>query len=304
MNILCIGAGVMSSAFAVAQSTQHMVRILPTPHDEKIVSAIMASGSDPRLDIAWPSIDFVQSIDNVYDIDCIVVGVSSQGISWAIDVVQKTLRKNKEAHVVLLTKGLVMQNGKNVVLSQVVEEAIGKLVHVVTGPCIAKQMAHKFDTNVVLSSRDESVSKDLAKQLSLSYYKIEVSGDHVGCQWAAALKNIYAICVAKTGKNHNKCASVFANSLREMSQWVQEEGGDISSVYGLSGAGDLYVTCMGGRNGMLGQHLSTGVSIDSIVNGPMKGVTVEGLDLAYSLSGSENSIGKHIYTDLMDVINP
>lgn len=275
-RIVVIGAGVMSSAFALAQAYKHSVSIIPAPFDDTVVSNIQRTQVDNRLGVAWSGVDFIQAED-VSAFDYIVIGVSSQGIPWALDIV-KTLLQKGNSPVLLLTKGLIEVEGKLTVLSVYLESLLKVPVISITGPCIAKLLAEKAMTHVVFSSQ-HTLDK-VVTDFSLPFYVIEASEDVIGTQWLAALKNVYAILIAKAGDNTNQRSTNFAKACQEMMLWVSEQGGDPKTVMGLSGVGDLYVTCQGGRNGLLGQYLSEGLSLEAILTGPMKGVTVEGLDVA------------------------
>ena len=286
MDIVCIGAGVMASAFALSQRS-HQVSIIASEYDAKIVSEIQDSGRDSRLDIDWnSSIQFYsakEALDGI-QADLIVIGVSSQGIDWAIDVAQKVIRAvGNSLPVVLLTKGLVLKGKDVTLLADEVSQQLETDVFSVTGPCIARELAHQQPTEVELSGSNEQLLSEIAKMISQPNYTVRMNSDYVGCQWASALKNVYAIAIAAAGDDHNLRSTRFSDAVIEMAQWTKAMGGLESTVFGLSGVGDLYVTCLGGRNGRLGQYLSQGLSVSDIMSGPMSGVTVEGLDLAREL---------------------
>jgi|AntRauTorckE5430_2_1112549.scaffolds.fasta_scaffold00387_5 glycerol-3-phosphate dehydrogenase (NAD(P)+) len=280
LNIVCIGAGVMSSAFAAAQCAQNKVSIIPAPFDTDIVSEIKFEKYDKRLDISWPNVSFTDT--HARDFDLLVVGVSSEGIPWAIQIIN-TLFKVKKVPILLLTKGLINKDKKLWLISDYVEEQVQSPVISVSGPCIAKLLAKHHKTEVVMSAKDITNHHSLIDAIRLPFYTIHLTEDYIGAAWASALKNVYAILVAKESYNMNIRSARFSQSLEEMVIWVEENGGKASTVYGLSGLGDLYVTCQGGRNGQLGQYIADGLSISVTLEGPMKGVTVEGVDLALTL---------------------
>lgn len=298
-HIIMIGAGVMSSAFAVASRDKHQVSIIPAPFDDKVVSKIKNTQMDERLGVSWPGIDFVD-VNQVQSFDYVVVGVSSQGVPWALQVI-KTLFQKSKAPVLLLTKGLIATESGVEVLSQYFSRKLDTAVIAVTGPCIAKLLADKVLTRVVFSARNMDVLQKAVSDFSQPYYQIEASQDEVGAQWLAALKNVYAILVAKAGSNLNLRSANFAQACQEMAVWMKEVGGDPETVCGLSGVGDLYVTCQGGRNGLFGQHLADGLAMMDIIEGPMKGVTVEGLDVAQLLVPLANK-DKPLFQEIVETL--
>lgn len=112
----------------------------------------------------------------------------------------------------------------------------------------------------------------------------------------AAFKNLYAIGVgwaagvleregqsAKSASMHNLATAIFAQALAELSIRVEQFGGDQTTVAGLAGAGDLYVTSQGGRNGRMGRLLGRGLLYSKAKTDHMAADTVEGAALALTL---------------------
>lgn len=300
LNIVCIGAGVMSSAFAVAQSTRNKVSIIPAPFDNDLVVEIQKSGFDKRLDVSWPEIPFVDT--KVEDFDLLVVGVSSLGIPWVIQIINR-LFKTKKVPILLLTKGLMEKDGQLWLISEYMEALLKTSIISVSGPCIAKLLAKQNNTEVILSGKDIDKYTALIESIELPFCKLYITNDYIGTAWASALKNCYAILVAKESYNANIRSARFAQAIVEMKEWIVEVGGRADTVYGLSGLGDLYVTCQGGRNGQLGQHLADGLTIDDILDGPMKGVTVEGIDLAVVLTELACYKNKPLFEELAKLVD-
>lgn len=301
MHIVSIGAGVMSSAFSVAQGACHQVSIISSPFDQRTRSCIEATGFDERLECSWPSsVSFVDE-KVVSEFDLIVIGVSSAGMGWAIDIA-RSLINHKKVPVLLLTKGLQQSGDTLVALPVWVQETLGVDVLAITGPCIAKELAQGCKTSVEISSNQYALAVQWSSLLSLPHYTLCPNEDMIGCQLLAALKNVYAIIIAKAGDHLNHRSSLFAQSLFEMQQWLSDYHADDKNTYGLSGTGDLYVTCLGGRNGKFGHYLSTGLSVTEILEGPMKDVTIEGLDLAMLLAKSPQKVGKTLFLDLLQTL--
>lgn len=233
----------MSSALAICLSDQHKVNIIPTPFDEATVNALRKEGRDSRLEVMWPDITFGLDLNHI---DLVVVGVSSPGIGWALNEAKKLLLKSN-CPIILLTKGLEFNaKGSLVTLLQYFEDSLKVPVLSISGPCIAKSLAHKHESRVVLSCKDLALAEKYAKRLGNDYYHIEASSDAVGSAWMGALKNVYAICIGRAGENLNLRSALFAQAAKEMAVWCEYYGGQPATAYGLSGLGDLYVTCQGG----------------------------------------------------------
>lgn len=289
----------MSSALAVCLNDQHQVSIIPTAFDKLIVNKLCQEGQDHRLEVQWPNISFGLNGDPV---DLVIVGVSSPGVDWALTEAKKMVA-DRPCPVVLLTKGLALgDDGKLLTLQQYFESSLNTPVLSISGPCIAKLLAHKHQTQVVLSYHDIEIAEKYAKLLGTNYYHVKASSDAVGSAWMGALKNVYAICVGQAGDNLNLRSALFSQAAEEMALWCTYHGGRPETAYGLSGVGDLYVTCQGGRNGQFGHYLSQGLSVDDILSGPMKGVTVEGLDLAKRLAKRPVNMPLPLFKSLLQAI--
>jgi len=132
--------------------------------------------------------------------------------------------------------------------------------------------------------------------LRTRYYHVWPSTDMVGVETCVALKNLYALAVGcvggllvKAGKAgndavmHNLAAAIFAQGLWETAYMVDFMGGERRSVFTLPGAGDLYVTSMGGRNSRMGAYLGQGIAYSAAKQEYMADVTIEGAQLAQAI---------------------
>jgi glycerol-3-phosphate dehydrogenase (NAD(P)+) len=192
----------------------------------------------------------------------------------------------------------------------------------VCGPCIAGELARRVPTLVVFTGRDPDTVRAFADGLRTDYYHPRVSSDVVGVQVCAALKNAYAMGVglgaglharsaraaegvaasvtessatasagpaapASAGSvaMHNYEAGLFAGAVVEMVSIVRALGGDPATAWGLAGAGDLNVTCNGGRTGRFGAWLGRGYRA-SEARQLMAGVTLECLEVLEVLERS------------------
>jgi glycerol-3-phosphate dehydrogenase (NAD(P)+) len=137
--------------------------------------------------------------------------------------------------------------------------------------------------------------------LRTPYYHVWPSTDMVGVETCVALKNLYALAIGcvnglleKDGVGgpqgappdavmFNVAAGLFAQGLWETAYMVELMGGDRRSVFTLPGAGDLYVTSMGGRNQRMGRYLGLGMPFSEAKAQHMADITVEGAQLAQAI---------------------
>lgn len=300
-NIVILGAGVMGSAFSIPLSDRgYDVRLVGTHLDTDIIEEIHQSRLHPRLRSRIPDNVVPYTVSGLEEAitgaDLLVLGVNSQGVNWAADILGAVLPPG--VPVLMLTKGLAGDGNKLSILPDVLRNGLPALyreryqIFAVGGPSIAGELAGRRHTCVVFSGPDQGFLDKLRALLKNPYYHIWTSTDLVGVEVCVALKNAYALGVglvmglleqqgrADNGAAmHNLAAAIFAQGLWETAYLVSHLGGDLTSVYKLPGAGDLYVTCQGGRNSRMGRLLGLGMGYREAKARHMPDETVEGADL-------------------------
>ncbi len=295
-TVLILGAGVMGSAIAVpAADNGHRVRLVGTHLDGAIVDALMIDRSaHPTLHAPLPDSIEPYAIDALTPAlaegaDLIIIGVSSPGIPWAMDQLERCLRR--PVPIALVTKGLRQSGSELGTFTDAVAERMSAPVIGIGGPCIAKELADRQPTAVVYAGDDPAVLEHVTGLMQTAYYRISRSRDMAGVEVCAALKNLLAIAVSAMYARHvernpqpakpramNPAAAVFNQAVREMAGLAAWLGGNAMTAYDLAGLGDLHVTVGGGRNSRLGSHLGGGMAVSEALEGPMAGLTVEGVD--------------------------
>lgn len=299
-QIAILGAGVMGSALSYPlRDNGHGVSLIGTHLDGETVSRVAADGYHPRLrrELA-PGVRpffFEQLAEGLAGADLVVLGVSSQGVRWAAEVLGPHLRPG--VPLFMITKGLAAEeNGDLLTFPQLLQQLLPPTVRetvpigAVGGPSIAGELAARRHTCVVFTCGDQGVLDAVAPLFATPYYHLWTSTDLIGVEVCVALKNIYALGVGlvpgvleATGgldggvAMHNHAAAFFAQGLAEMSELVGLMGGKTETIFGLPGAGDLYVTCQGGRNSRMGRLLGMGVDPEEAAE-QLAGETVEGVD--------------------------
>ena len=155
--------------------------------------------------------------------------------------------------------------------SEILEEEMPQCsVAVLSGPNLAKEIAQFEITATVIASDNDALCSRAQALLSSNYFRVYTNHDRYGVELAGALKNIYAIVAGiaeamKSGQNTKSV--VLTRSLAEMSRFAVNLGANPLTFLGLSGVGDLYVTCTSplSRNFRVGMALGQGKSLDQAI---------------------------------------
>ena len=315
-KIIIIGAGAMGSAFAVpCLENKNDVSLIGTHLEDNLINNIKSKNNfHPALNVELPTKLKVEKHEKLKvileeGVDIIVAGISSVGIEWFVNQISKNYKKN--IPIILLTKGLAIEDNELITLSDKIKKLLkeqghlGVNVSAIKGPCLAAGLANKMRTGTVIANPNIKEAEELKKIISTDYYSTEISDDLTGVELSGAIKNIYSMLIgASEGLSNSKVpkeiqskyylntsASLIHRSISEMVEFVSHYGGKAETVYGLAGLGDLYVSAIGGRNSLMGKYLGEGHLYKAAKEKFMKNITVEGAQLALE-------IGSKILQDL------
>ncbi len=142
---------------------------------------------------------------------------------------------------------------------------------VLSGPSFAQEVAQGLPAALTLASRDEEFSKNIAAQIHSSRLRVYSSNDTIGVETGGAIKNVITIAAGISdgmGLGHNARAALITRGLAEISRLGIKLGGRMETFMGLTGAGDLMLTCTGdlSRNRQVGLMLAAGKSLSDILH--------------------------------------
>ena len=183
------------------------------------------------------------------------------------------------SYLVICSKG-ISENGK--MLSEEFEKYVLKeKIAVLTGPTHAEEIAEKKLSAMVIASINEEVKNKVIEIFASSYIRLYKSNDIIGVQIGGALKNIIAFCsgiIIGMGEGDNTLAAICTRGLSEISRFSEKYGSNSKTIYGLSGLGDLLVTCLSehSRNRKAGILLSQGKNLEEVRK--EVGMVIEGLE--------------------------
>ena len=177
----------------------------------------------------------------------------------------------RDAVVVSATKGLESESLAR--MSRVLaQETLNTLpVVVLSGPSFAAEVARGLPTAVLAASTDPVAAESVQQRFRGPALRLYASDDVVGVEIGGALKNVIAIAagvVEGTGLGHNAMSALITRGLVEISRLAMAEGGRRDTLAGLSGLGDLVLTCTGrlSRNRHVGLELGRGRTLDDVLN--------------------------------------
>lgn len=251
------------------------------------------------------NVTFTADLDEaLHGAEVIVESVTSSGIRPVFTAVRK--KGPIRIPIILTSKGIEQKTG--LLLPEVVSEILGEtkspLVGALSGPSHAEEVIQNMPTSVVSSGYGTEVMKLAQHLFTTLTFRVYPNEDLHGVCFGAALKNIIAIacgiCDGLTGSSDNAKAALMTRGLHEMRKLCVVKDGKPETLNGLSGLGDLCVTCMSrhSRNYRFGRLIADGFSPEGARQ--KIGMAVEGI---YSCVSARELSQKHkIATPITDAI--
>ncbi len=273
-NILIIGAGSWGTALAQTFAMNgHTVQVWDS--NESIMEEIHSSHTNKRYhpDVKLSSnIQIAPSLDQACKKNSIiVVSIPTSFIPYYLERIFENVHPCPL--IVNASKGL---NHKNLqTLSMYVKQSLGKFMSdkyaVLSGPSFAKEVMEAKPTALMLACSHQENLIRLSRAFHSNRFQIFPTSDVLGVEIGGALKNVIAITVGASdglGYGNNARAALITKGLEEISSIGKALGAKESTFWGLSGFGDLILTCTGdlSRNRRAGLKLAEGKSIKQILN--------------------------------------
>ena len=308
-QVAVLGAGSWGTALAVHLGRQgHDVALWA--RDARLVDEITGASANTRY---LPDVRLPDGVTATADMRAaiggarfVVFAVPSHGLRAVANDAAESIDDN--AVLVSATKGLETTSLRR--MSQVIAEEIGasRPVVVLSGPSFAAEVAQGLPTAIVAASSDSEAAEHVQHRFRGSTFRLYASDDVAGVEVGGAMKNIIAIAagaVEGLGIGHNSMAALITRGLAEISRLACAEGGRRETLAGLSGLGDLVLTCTGdlSRNRHVGIELGRGRSLDEILTGMRmvaEGVRTTGAALAL---GARHGIELPITSEMSAVLD-
>ena len=268
MKIGIIGGGVWGSAMAKLLSNNKVCIIA---RDEKVVASINEHRFNPKLKYAVfnENVEATTDIDQARNMDYLFLTLPSQKIR---EILSKVNLSKKNQEIIIASKGIEIES--SCFLSDVVTEVTkNKKINILSGPCFSEEVSQNLPTAVTFASSNKIVFEKISTFFHNKNFRMYYSDDLIGCQIGGALKNIYAIAAGITlGLNlgENAKSALITRSFVEINRFGKSMGAKKETIFGLSGLGDLMLTCssLKSRNTKFGQLISSSnnPNIEDILN--------------------------------------
>ncbi len=307
-TVAVLGAGSWGTSLAVHLSrVGHDVRLWA--RDPALVDDMEARRANAVYlpDVTLPeSVSVTASLKAALDaIDLVVSAIPSHGCRAVMRAAAPYVAPR--ATIVSATKGLEADTLRR--MSEVIAQELGprRPVVVLSGPSFAREVAQQLPTAVLAASSDQTAADLVQAEFRGPYFRLYGSPDVVGVEIGAALKNVIAIAagvVEGLGLGHNALAALITRGLAEVTRLACAAGGRRETLAGLSGLGDLVLTCTGNlsRNRHVGIELARGRTLPDILSGMKmiaEGVRTTGAALAL---GAKHGVELPIVTQMADVL--
>jgi glycerol-3-phosphate dehydrogenase (NAD(P)+) len=308
-TVTVLGAGSWGTALAVHLGrVGHDVRLWA--RDQSLVADIAARRANA---VYLPDIHLPETVSVTHAMDdalrgaeLVVSAVPSHGCRGVMHDAAPFLAAR--AVIVSATKGL--ESGSMLRMSEVVaqEAGPGHPVVVLSGPSFAIEVARQLPTAILAASLNADAIELVQQEFRGPYFRLYGSDDVVGVEIGAALKNVIAIAAGVAeglGLGHNALAALITRGLAELTRLACAAGGRRETLAGLSGLGDLVLTCTGhlSRNRYVGVELARGRALADILAGMKmvaEGVLTTGAALAL---GAKYGVELPIATQMAAVLD-
>lgn len=241
-------------------------------------------------------------LNDCADAGLIAIAVPSKGLR---EIVSRLHRVVRDEQTVLLSCTKGVEHGSGMRMSEILAQTFPRNpLLVLSGPNLAAEVARGLPTATVLAAADHGYAGEVQKLLGTSTFRIYTSDDVAGVELGGALKNVFAIAAgASEGLRlgDNSKAALVTRSLAELIRLGSAMGGRLNTFHGLSGAGDLVLTCYSkqSRNHTVGERLGRGESFEQICAGMQ--MVAEGVPTAKSAYECARKLG--IDTPIIDQVH-
>jgi glycerol-3-phosphate dehydrogenase (NAD(P)+) len=282
MKIGYLGAGTWGTALA-ALLAKNGYTVIVWDRNPNLIKILKKTKEHPKLkDFKVPDRVFYTSdlLEAIKDADMIVESVTSLGIRSVFTHINNLFKI--KVPIVITSKGL--EQNTHLLFPEVLKQILGgsslQYIGCLSGPSHAEEVIKNLPTSVVASSYSLDTMNLISEVFTNPTFRVYPNPDILGVSFGGAMKNIIAIACGVSdglGFGDNSKAALMTRGLHEMKKLCPIKGGNPDTLNGLSGMGDLCVTCLSkfSRNNRFGNLIAKGLSLkDSLSE---IGMVVEGI---------------------------
>ena len=268
-NVLVLGAGGWGIGLSLVASRMGHTVTLWSFEQEELDELRLHNQNKLRLPgVFLPrSIRLTGDLSAAGEADMVIMAVPS----FAIRTTARNLRAHLRPDTLVVNAGKGLEDGTLYRFSEVLEQELPLArVAVLSGPSHAEEVARQVPTLVTVSAKDLSAARQVQLALSQKNFRIYLNEDLIGVELGGALKNVIALCagiVDGLGMGDNTKAALMTRGLVEIARLGKVMGADEHTFAGLSGMGDLMVTCgsMHSRNLRAGILIGRGETVENTI---------------------------------------
>ncbi len=296
-----IGAGSWGTALALLLD-ENKLPVTVWGHDETHIAQIAREHANTAYlpGVAVPErIRFTADLDALAGCDLVLLVTPSKALREVTSRLS-TVALREDAVLLSCTKGV--ERGSGLRMSEIIAESFPRNpVAVLSGPSHAEEVARRMPTAIVLGCDDAAIGQRLQQAFSTSFFRAYTNDDVAGIELGGALKNIFALAAGVSdglGLGDNSKAALVTRALAELVRLGTALGGRRETFMGLSGIGDLMVTCFSrhSRNRAVGERLGRGETLATIVSS--MNMVAEGVPTTYSAHECARRLG--VVTPIID----
>lgn len=270
-NIAVVGAGGWGTALAMVLSTNFESVNLWTRNENQAFEINNNRTNSKYLSVAEIPNNIIATTnpEDLKNIDVVVNAVPTQYIR---EYYNKYNLEIKNKYIINSSKGV--ENNSNQTISGIFEEVYGidsNHFAVLTGPSHAEEVSLQVPTTVVVASKSDRLATFVQQIFLTDYFRVYTSSDVIGCEIGGSLKNVIAIAagiIDGMGLGDNTKAALLTRGLAEIARLGEAMGAEHQTFSGLSGLGDLFVTCDSkhSRNRRFGERIGKGEKAEDILS--------------------------------------
>ncbi|MEO6910132.1 MAG: NAD(P)H-dependent glycerol-3-phosphate dehydrogenase [Edaphobacter sp.] len=306
-KIAILGAGAWGTALALSLARHGAHEIVLWSHSVPLAEQLNEMGENlPYLPGFTLPADIQVTSDlpgAIFEADILLCATPSQHLRGVISHIAPLLTRNQ----IILSASKGLEEATFLRMSQVIASVTANPCAVLSGPSFAQEVAHGYPTAIVAAAADPILAHTIQREFSSPTLRIYTNQDVAGVELGGALKNVIALAsgvVHGLNLGHNSAAALITRGIAEITRLAVACGGRRQTLAGLSGVGDLILTCTGNlsRNRSVGIELGKGRHLADILSG-LHGKVAEGVQSTTAALGLAARYGVEMpITEQMDAI--